>query len=73
MNVCQAHWRLVQAGVAFAAVVMVAGCGNNYRPAVVPISASGPPAQVSSYAILVSSTSKYQIESSRGVPCVLNP
>lgn len=57
MNFCQARWRLVQAGVAFGAAALVAGCGNNYRPTVVPISSSGPPAQVPSYAIVVSSTS----------------
>jgi len=57
MNFCQARWRLVQAGVAFTATALVAGCGNNYRPTVVPISSSGPAAQVTSYAIVVSSTS----------------
>jgi YVTN family beta-propeller protein len=57
MNFCQARWRLVQAGVAFAAVSLFAGCGNNYRPTVVPISSAGPAPQVSSYAVVVSSTS----------------
>ncbi len=57
MNFCQARWRLVQAGVALAATALVAGCGNNYRPTIVPISSSGPAAQVTSYAVVVSSTS----------------
>ncbi|MFZ1087640.1 MAG: YncE family protein [Terracidiphilus sp.] len=57
MNFYHTRCRLVQAGVALAAIALVAGCGNNYRPTVVPISASGPPAQVTSYAIVVSSTS----------------
>jgi DNA-binding beta-propeller fold protein YncE len=57
MNFCPTRWRLVQAGVAFTTVVLVAGCGNNYRPTVVPISSSGPAPQVTSYAVVVSSTS----------------
>jgi YVTN family beta-propeller protein len=57
MNFCQTRWRLVQAGMAFTAVVLVAGCGNNYRPTVVPISSNGPAPQVTSYAVVVSSIS----------------
>ncbi|HEY1254140.1 MAG TPA: YncE family protein [Terracidiphilus sp.] len=57
MIFCQTRWRLVQAGIALTAAASVAGCGNNYRPTVVPISASGPAAQVTSYAVVVSSTS----------------
>ncbi|MGA9068625.1 MAG: hypothetical protein WB424_00125, partial [Terracidiphilus sp.] len=57
MNFCQARWRLVQAGVALGAAALVAGCGNNYRPTITPVSNPGPPAQVSSYAAVVSSTS----------------
>jgi len=57
MNFCQTRWRLVEAGVALAAAALVAGCGNNYRPTVTPISPVGPPAQVTSYAVVVSSTS----------------
>ncbi len=53
----QARPRLVQAGAAFAAVALIAGCGNNYRPVVTPINPSGPPAQPTSLAVVVSSPS----------------
>ena len=35
---------------------LIAGCGDNYRPVVTPIGTSGPPAQVQSYVIAVSTT-----------------
>ncbi len=57
MNVCQARTRLAQAGAAFAAVALVAGCGNTYRPVITPVSPSGPAAQPTSLAIVVSAPS----------------
>jgi DNA-binding beta-propeller fold protein YncE len=48
---------LAQAGAALAVSALIAGCGNNYRPVVTPVTPSGPPAQPGSYAIVVSSTS----------------
>jgi DNA-binding beta-propeller fold protein YncE len=57
MNFCQARVRLVQAGTVLAAAALVAGCGNNYRPAIIPINASGPAAQPTSYAVAVSAPS----------------
>ena len=57
MNSGQARTRLVQAGSVLAAVVMVAGCGSQYRPVVTPINPSGPAAQPSSYAVTVSAPS----------------
>jgi DNA-binding beta-propeller fold protein YncE len=57
MNVGQARLRLVQAGAAVAAAALVAGCGSNYRPVVTPINPSGPPAQPSSFAVVVSAPS----------------
>jgi DNA-binding beta-propeller fold protein YncE len=68
MNLCQARLRLVTAGAAFATVAFVAGCGNNYRPTVVPISSTGPAAQITSYAIVVSSPSP----TSAGVATILD-
>lgn len=53
----QARLRLVEAGAALAAVALIAGCGNNYRPVVTPINPSGPPAQPTSLAVVVSSPS----------------
>lgn len=53
----QARLLLAQAGGALAVAVFVAGCGNNYRPTVTPVGSSGPPAQVTSYAVVVSSPS----------------
>ena len=53
-------WRALvrspQVGAALAAAVLMAGCGNNYRPVVAPINSNGPPAQPSSYAVVVTST-----------------
>lgn len=46
---------LAQAGGALAAAVLIGGCGNNYRPVVTPVPSSGPAAQPSSYAVVVSS------------------
>ena len=48
---------LAQAGAALVVLSVLAGCGNNYRPVVTPISPSGPAAQPTSYAVVVSSTS----------------
>lgn len=47
---------LAQAGGALAIAVIIAGCGDNYRPTVTPVTSSGPAAQVTSYAVVVSST-----------------
>ncbi|HEY2467431.1 MAG TPA: hypothetical protein VGI45_06275 [Terracidiphilus sp.] len=47
----------VQAGVALAAAVVIAGCGNSYRPVITPINPTGPAAQPTSYAVVVSSPS----------------
>ena len=57
MNLGQARTRLVQGGVALAAVALIAGCGSNYRPVVTPVTPSGPAAQPSSYAVVVSAPS----------------
>ena len=57
MNFSQARPRLVQAGAALAAAVLVAGCGGNYRPTVTPINPTGPPAQPQSLAVVVSAPS----------------
>jgi hypothetical protein len=52
----QARSLLAQAGGALVAAVLIAGCGNNYRPAVTPINSTGPASQPSSYAVVVSFT-----------------
>ncbi len=53
----RARVRLVQAGTALVAAALIAGCGNGYRAVVTPINPSGPAAQASSYAAVVSSPS----------------
>src|SRR6202453_3487170 len=57
MSLGQARMRLVQGGAVLATVALVAGCGSTYRPVVTPITPSGPAAQPSSYAIVVSAPS----------------
>jgi DNA-binding beta-propeller fold protein YncE len=51
----QARVRLVQAGAAFAVTAFIAGCGSSYRPVITPINPTGPAAQPTSYAVVVSS------------------
>jgi DNA-binding beta-propeller fold protein YncE len=51
----QARVRLVQAGAAVAVTAFIAGCGNSYRPVITPINPTGPAAQPTSYAVVVSS------------------
>jgi YVTN family beta-propeller protein len=48
---------IIKLGAAAAAAATVAGCGSNYRPVVSPVNPSGPPAQPSSLAVVVSSPS----------------
>jgi DNA-binding beta-propeller fold protein YncE len=57
MNFSPARTRLVHAGAVVAAVALVAGCGSSYRPVVTPVNPSGPAAQVTSYAVVVSAPS----------------
>ena len=56
MNSGQARTLLAQAGAALTVSALIAGCGNNYRPVVTPITPSGPAAQVTSYVVVVSNT-----------------
>jgi len=47
----------VPAGAALGIAILIAGCGTEYRPVVTPINPSGPPAQPSSFAAVVSAPS----------------
>src|SRR5579859_5641087 len=53
----RARVRLVQAGTVLVAAALIAGCGSAFRPVVTPVNPSGPPAQPTSYAVVVSSPS----------------
>jgi YVTN family beta-propeller protein len=57
MNFGQARVRLVQTSAVLAAAVLVAGCGNNYRPTVTTTNPSGPAPQVQSRVAVVSAPS----------------
>ncbi len=57
MNPGQARTRLVQGGAALAVAALAAGCGSAYRPVVTPVTSSGPQAQPTSYAVVVSAPS----------------
>ena len=46
-----------EACAALAIAVLIGGCGDNYRPVVTPINTSGPAAQPTSYAVVVSAPS----------------
>lgn len=56
-NVRRVRVRLIEAGAVFAAVALIAGCGDNFRPIVTPITPSGPAPQTTSYAVVVSAPS----------------
>lgn len=64
----QVRTLLAEAGAALAVTALVAGCGNNYRPVVTPISTSGPAAQPTSYVVAVSTTGT----SSAGIATVID-
>jgi hypothetical protein len=51
----QTRVQLVLAGAGLVAGVFIAGCGNSYRPVITPINPSGPAAQPTAYAVVVSS------------------
>jgi hypothetical protein len=57
MNLGQARMRLVQMGALLAAAALVAGCGNNYRPVILPSNPSGPAPQPEAFAVVVSNPS----------------
>jgi YVTN family beta-propeller protein len=44
---------------------LVAGCGSQYRTVVTPVATSGPPSQITSYAVVVSAPCSYAL----GTPC----
>lgn len=56
MKLCPARVYFAQAGAALALVALIAGCGDNYRPVVTPIATNGPPAQPTSYTVVISTT-----------------
>ncbi len=45
---------LAEAGAALVAAVLIAGCGNNYRPVVAPVPSSGPAPEADSYVVVAS-------------------
>ena len=58
----------VEVGAALGAAILIAGCGNTYRPVITPINPTGPAAQPTAFAVVVSSPSA----SSLGVATVLD-
>ena len=54
MNAGHARARMVLAG---AVIALITGCGSQYRPVVTPVNSSGPAAQPTSYAVVVSAPS----------------
>jgi DNA-binding beta-propeller fold protein YncE len=57
MNSGQTRARLVKVGAALSAAALIAGCGSAYRSVITPINPSGPAAQPSSLALVVSAPS----------------
>ena len=68
MNRGQARARLVQAGAPLLAAALVAGCGSAYRPVISPINPTGPAAQPTSLAAVISSPSA----NSNGIATIIN-
>ena len=56
-NARRARVRLIEAGAIFVAVALIAGCGDNFRPVITPITPSGPAPQPIAYAVAVSQPS----------------
>ena len=56
-NARRARVRLIEAGAVLAAVALIAGCGDNFRPVITPITPSGPAPQPIAYAVVVSQPS----------------
>ena len=56
-NARRARVRLVEAGAVLAAVALIAGCGDNFRPVITPITPSGPAPQPPAYTVVVSQPS----------------
>lgn len=65
------HGRVLwaQASGALAFAVLIAGCGDNYRPTITPVNSNGPASQPTSYAVVVSSTGS---PSSNGVVTLID-
>jgi hypothetical protein len=57
MNLRGTRALLIQSVVAIAVAAVISGCGSTYRPVVTPINPTGPAAQPSSLAIVISSPS----------------
>ena len=57
MNLRGTRALLIQSGAAFVVAAIVSGCGSTYRPVVTPINPTGPAAQPSSFAVVISSPS----------------
>ena len=72
MSFGQTGVRMVQAGAAFWAAALIAGCGNNYRPVVTPVNPSGPAAQPQSYAVAVSVPSPTGATPATGVATIID-
>lgn len=49
--------RLAEAAAIFAGLALIAGCGDNFRPVINPVTPSGPAAQPTAYAVVVSQPS----------------
>lgn len=56
-NAGRARARLIEVGAALVAAALIAGCGNNFRPVITPITPTGPAPQPTSYAVVVSAPS----------------
>ena len=49
--------RLAQVSALVGVAAIIAGCGNNYRPVIIPVNASGPAAQPTAYLVVISQPS----------------
>lgn len=66
-NTRRTRVRLIEAAALFAALAILAGCGDNFRPIVTPITPSGPAPQPTAYAVVISRPS-----ASTGIATILD-
>jgi len=64
--------RWAHAGGALVIAVLIAGCGDNYRPTVYPVNTNGPAPQPTSYAVVVSAPTPAEGAGTNGIVTIID-